>query len=205
MSHNLGVTMAFYRCTFYPWQPYMVARQGTSRCRACPVGCAPRGTWSRSDRLPGPDVGPWCSYIYIYKSIFMYLYLYIYIWCYIYICSWPCSWCFRNPIPIISDHPIPYPWNVWPILMNIYESHMNDNNETSWSYQPLSTTQGLHPSKEHGMKKHQRLTESQQANDQNSFLDAHCNACNSCFALNFWQCICIPWKSPELPSHLLHL
>ena len=202
MSHNLGVTMAFYRCTFYPWQPYMVARQGQVDAVHVPsdalLGVLGVDQIAYLDQMWDPDV-----VIYIYKSIFMYLYLYIYD--VIYICSWPCSWCFRNPIPIISDHPIPYPWNVWPILMNIYESHMNDNNETSWSYQPLSTTQGLHPSKEHGMKKHQRLTESQQANDQNSFLDAHCNACNSCFALNFWQCICIPWKSPELPSHLLHL
>ena len=120
---------------FLPWQPYMVARQGTSRCRACPVGCAPRGTWSRSDRLPGTNVEPWCSYIHIY------IYIYIYLCVYIYIYDVICSWCFRNPIPIISDHPIPYTWNVWPILMNIYESHMNKNNET-WhettnQYQPL--------------------------------------------------------------------
>ena len=35
----------------------LVARQGTSRCRACPVGRAPRGTWSRSHRWPGAETG----------------------------------------------------------------------------------------------------------------------------------------------------
>ena len=91
--------MAFYRCTFYPGSPTWSLDKGQVDAVHVPsdalLGVLGVDQIAYLEQMWNPDV---VTYIYIY----VYIYIYDVI----------CSWCFRNPIPIISDHPIPYTWNV---------------------------------------------------------------------------------------------